>query len=355
LLDSPVATAYKSPFFMVTLRPSVLLLAAAFGATFLACGKGKAESPEAKEQAQTAQTLKAQGTAQLPAETRVVIGVSVPKIAASPLGRRLAGELLGRDADAEQRLVDLLARCKVDPEKDVDTITIGQDIALLVRGRIDEAALVACVKAEATAAGGTFADKPVAGRTVYAATSKDGAQKVWFTFDPDHTVVVSLSEAWLGKLLDPKAPKVESAKDTAALLARVSRDAAVWGAGFLPANVGGNLVKLTDGQVTAPAQSVAFELRLDKGLAAFLRLDMKGATDAERLAAFAKGQLDWLAVAAQRYAVGPLVSKIQIVSEQASVKFSVALDDADVKTLETALAKGATPGANQNEKKEQQR
>jgi hypothetical protein len=216
------------------------------------------------------------------------------------------------------------------------------------------------VRTESTAAGGSFSDKTIAGRTVHAATSKEGAQNVFFTFAPsdaaDHTVIVSLSEAWLAKILDPKAPKIGTS-DVAALLGRVPKEAAVWGTGLLPPGVGQNLVKLTDGQVTQPAQSVAFDATFDGGLSATVRLDMKGATDAEKLAAFAKGQLDWLAIAAQRYAVGPLVSKIQIVSDQASVKFSARLDDADVKTLEAALAKGAPPSptkpAQQVEKKEQ--
>ncbi len=326
------------------------------GLGFLAC-KGKAQPPgdePGKDQAAAQQgALKAQGTAAFPAETRVIIGLSVPKIAASPLARKVASDLLARDPDAAQRLTDLLSRCKLDPEKQIDSITIGMaagnDLALLVRGRIDGQTLVSCVRAESTAAGGTFTDKQVSGHTVYTATSKDGAQNVYFTFEPDHTVVVALSDAWMGKILDPKAPKIDAAKEMVALLERVAKDAAVWGAGFLPPGVGENLVKLTEGQVAQPAQSIAFEATFDKGLAALLRLDMKGATDAEKLAAFARGQLDWLAIAAQRYAIGPIVSKIQIVSEQASVKFSARLDDADVKTLEAALAKGAPANPDKKE------
>jgi hypothetical protein len=91
---------------------------------------------------------------------------------------------------------------------------------------------------------------------------------------------------------------------------------------------------------------VAFEARFDKGLAALLRVDMKTAGDATNLAAFAKGQLDWLAVAAQRFSIGPMVSKIQIVSDKESVNISANLDDAEVKTLENALAKAAAPSKN---------
>jgi len=316
------------------------------------CGKGKAGAPDqapAAAQGQ-AQAPGAPATAGLPAETRVVIGISVPKVAGSPLGRRLAAELLGRDAEAQQQLVELLARCKINAEKDLDTITIGmaegQDIALVVRGKLDEPALVSCVKSETKANGGSFADKTMSGHTVYAATSKGGGQKVWFTFEPDRSAIVALSEAWLGKMIDPATPRIDGSKDIGKLLGRVSRDAAVWGTGLVPATVGQNIVKLTEGQVTQPAQSVAFEATFDKGLGALLRIDMASDTDAAKLATFAKGQLDFLAVAAQRFSIGPMVSKIQIVSEQASVKLSANLDDADVKALENALAKAAAPSKN---------
>jgi hypothetical protein len=326
-------------------------LAAVWVGLAAACGKGKAEPSAAAGPStdQSSAALKAQGTDALPGETRVVVGLSAPKIAASPLARRLVADLLGRDADAEQRLVDLLGRCKIDPEKDVESLTIGmaegQDLGLLVRGKLDEKALAECVRAETTSTGGTFVDQQTLGRTVYVATSKEGGQKVFFTFAPDKTLIVALSDAWLQKILDPKSPKLDGTKEMVALLGRVSKDAAVWGTGFLPAGVGKNLVEVTGGQVTQPAESVAFEATFDKGLVGTLRLDMKGATDAEKLAAFVKGQLDWLAVAAQKYSIGPIVAKIQVVSEQASVKISVHLDDTDVKTLEAALAK--------SEKKEQ--
>jgi hypothetical protein len=310
-----------------------LLLAAA------ACGKGQPGAPEAQAQAQGRSEL---GLPALPAETRVVIGVSVPRLAASPLARRLVAEVLGRDPEAKQRLVELLGRCKIDPARDVQTVTIamgeGQDIALLVRGAIDGKALVECVRAESTANGGSFAEKPLGGQTVYAATSQSGAQKVWLAFGADKTVVAALSEAWMGKLLDPAAPKIETRADTMALLKRVAPDAAVWGVGYLPPGVGAQLVKLTDKQVTQPATSVAFEAVFDKGLAASLRLDLGSSADADKLATFAKGQLDWLAIAAQQVKLGQLVAKAQLTTDGPSVKLELKLDDADVKKLESALA-----------------
>jgi len=345
VLDSVAATVYKTPFFMVT--RSFMVLALVGAAT---CGKGKSQPSQAQAQAQALAEL---GLGALPAETRVVIGASVPRLAASPLARRLIGEILGRDADAEQRLLELLARCKIDPARDVTSVTIamaeGQDVALLARGAIDGKALVECVRAEATANGGSFAEKPLGGHTVYTATSQSGAQRVWLAIGSDRTVVAALSEAWLGKVLDPAAPKIDGRADTMALVKRVGPDAAVWGVGYLPAGAGAQLVKLTDNQVTQPAQSVAFEATFGNGLSAMLRLDMKSTSDADKLASFAKGQLDWLGVAAQQVKLGPLVSKAHLTTEGQSVKLAVKLDDADVKQLEAAL--GDNPQAKKEHEK----
>jgi hypothetical protein len=329
---------------MVTWKLSALILCAS------ACGKGKAGAPEAQAQARGLSEL---GLSALPAETRVIIGASVPRLAASPLARRLLGEILGRDAEAEQRLGQLLNRCRIDPEHDVQSVTIamaeGQDLALLACGTVDGKALADCVRAEAQSGGGSFVEKSVAGHTVYTATSASGTQKVWLTFGADRTVVAALSEGWLTKILDPAAPKIESRADTMALVKRVAPEAAVWGVGYLPAGVGGQLVKLTQGQVAQPATSVAFEAAFDHGLAATLRMDMKSTDDADHLATFAKGQLDWLTVAAQEVKLGQLMAKAQITTDGPSVKLAVKLDDADVRKLEVAL------GDNPQAKKEPSR
>jgi hypothetical protein len=344
-LDTDGVSAYKTPFFMVT-RASIRFAILAILA-LPACGKGKARAPEAQ-----AQGVAEVGLGSLPAETRVIVGASVPRLAASPLARRIIGEILGRDSEAQQRLAQLLARCKLDPARDLQTVTIamaeGQDIAVLARGTIDATALVDCVRAETSGQGGRFGEKTVGGRTAYTATSQSGAQTVWLAF-ADRTVVAALSEAWLAKLLDPAAPKIDTRADTMALIKRVAPDAAIWGVGYLPPGVGGQLVKLTDNQVTQPAQSVAFEASFERGLVASLRMDMKTTADADKLATFAKGQLDWLAVAAQQWKLGPLVAKAQLTSEGPSVKLAVKLDDADVKRLEAALSD--TPPAKKEQSK----
>ena len=319
---------------MVTRKLIALLLLAA------ACGKGKAGAPEAQAQAQPVAEI---GTVNaLPAETRVIIGVQVPRIVVSPLARRLLAELLGRDPEAQQRLVDLLGRCKIDPARDVREVTIamaeGQDLALIVRGTLDAPALLGCVRTEATAGGGSFSEKPLAGQTIYAATSQAGTQKVWLAFAGSGTVVAALSEGWLAKVLDPSTPRIDSRPDTVSLLRKVGRDAAVWGVGYLPPGAGAQLVKLTERQVVAPALSVGFEASFDKGLDAALRMDMASSSDADHLATFAKGQLDWIAVAAQQYRLGQLVARAQLTTDGPSVKLSIKLDDADVKKVEAALA-----------------
>jgi hypothetical protein len=316
---------------------AVLLCAAA-------CGKGTASTPEAQAQTHGTGEL---GVSALPAETRVIIGASVPRIAASPLARRLVGEILGRDPEAAQRLGQLLGRCHIELEHDVNSITIamaeGQDVALLARGSVDGKALADCVRAEATAGGGSFAEKNLAGHAVYTATSASGTQKVWLAFGADRTVVAALSEPWLAKILDPAGAKIEGRPDTLALIKRVPAEAAIWGVGYVPATVGGQLVKLTQGQVAQPATAVAFDASFDHGLTGTLRMDLKSTDDADHLATFAQSQLDWLTVAAQEFKLGQLVAKARITTDGPSVKLAVKLDDADVRKLEAALGDNPQP------------
>src|SRR5262249_4601185 len=154
-LDSDGGSAYKTPFFMVT-RSSTLVAILILAA----CGKAKDHASEAQAQAQGLAEL---GLGSLPAETRVLIGASPPRLGAPPLARGIIGEVLGRDAEAEQRLVELLGRCKLDPARDLQMVTIAmaenQDIAVLARGTVDGKALVDCVRAETTASGGNFVEK----------------------------------------------------------------------------------------------------------------------------------------------------------------------------------------------------
>src|SRR5262249_52384759 len=145
-------------------------------------------------------------------------------------------------------------------------------------------------------------------------SSKLGA-KVFLGFGASGTIVAATNQAWLGKILDEKAAKIGSQAETMALIKRVNPDDAAWAVGFLPAGVGDALVKLADGKIAKPALSVMFEARLASGLAAQLAVDMQSSADADALAAFAKSQMDWLAVVAQRFSLGQMIAKVKVTAD----------------------------------------
>ena len=129
-----------------------------------ACGKRKKEAvPESEAPASPVASgpVAALALADLPATTRVIIGVSIPRIAASTLMRRLLTEAMARDADIRPRIDALLGRCQIDLPRDLTDVTIAKgaatdEVAILAAGHFDAKAIVACVHAEVNDAGSAF-------------------------------------------------------------------------------------------------------------------------------------------------------------------------------------------------------
>lgn len=320
------------------------LLALALVLVLLAsCGKDKAAPgvPDASPPAPSRASLGE--VSDLPAETRVFLEARIAPLMGSPVVRQIFERVLGRDPEARTRLTSLLERCKVDLGRDVERVTLAMadptDVALLVRGHLDEAALLECVRAEA---GGLTSAPHPGGLTVYA-TQGEGS-RVWLTFTQG-LVVVSSSEKWLDAVLDEKGEKVASRPQMTALLGQVDRQASLWGAGTMPAGVGERLTELTRGAVKQPARAISFTVHAGAMLDARLRLEMVDEADARELATFMKGQIDLLALGAQRYGLGRTVARTQITTDGASVALALKLDENDVRLLEGAL--GQAPPAPQ--------
>jgi hypothetical protein len=315
------------------MRPRTPLAVVALAAG-LACGKDTPAAPAVKE----APAARALEVATLPADTRVIIGARVPRVLESPVLRRLVDQALARDPDARARMESLLGRCKIDLARDVEGVTIAMgeptDVALLVSGKIDPAALLGCVRAEA----GELDESRRGGRTVYATRDGNG-QKVWLAFE-GATVVAATSERWMDAVLDPARPTIATRADTQALLARVDRDAAVWGVGYLPPVAETRMGELTGGAVKAPPRAVSFAVALGKDppISAALRLEMASASDAAALASVASRQRDLLAIAAQRHGLGRMVSKTHIDADGAGLRLALRLDEPDVRLLEEAMS-----------------
>ena len=164
-------------------------------------------------------------------------------------------------------------------------------------------------------------------------------KRQWLAFDGT-TVVAATSERWMDALLDPARPTIATRADTQALLARVDREAAVWGVGYLPAGAGTRMGELTGGKVTAPPKAVTFTVSLagDPPISAALRLEMASESDAAALVDVASRQRDLLAIAAQRHGLGRMVSKTNIDADGAGLRLALRLDEPDVRLLEEAIS-----------------
>jgi hypothetical protein len=310
------------------------LAAIALALVLPACGKDKGERPRAEPQGSSAPppVAKVAEVSGLPADTRVLLEARVGPLAASPVVRPIVERVLARDPGASARLEALLRRCKIDLVRDVERLTIAMreptEVALIVIGRLDEAAVTACVAAET----GGLTTTQKQGLTVHAAGAAES--RVWLTFAAG-ALVASSSERWLETLLDATGPKLAARPD---LYARVDRSRALWGAGTMPPGVGTRLTELTRGAVKQPARAVSFTVDASgPALAAALRLEMQDEADARELAAFTRGQVDLLAIAAQRFGLGRLVARTQINAEGAGVTLALRVDEQDVRLLEGAL------------------
>jgi hypothetical protein len=301
-----------------------------------ACGSKKKAAPAPPVLAPVA------GLSAIPAEARVVVGVNVTKVAASPLVRRVLSSALDRDPVVRKDVSQLILQCHLDPARDLDSVLValGDPLAptealLVAQGKLDPSALVACIKESLAEDGQTVTETQVDGQTAYVMS---GGAPVWFMFTAPGTVVAAASEAWLRKARDPAAPKCQSNARTAGLLARTDTTAAMWGVGFLPAELGSALMRVTDQAVKQPATALFGQVRVDKELAVELHAELHDEADARALAEFGGAQLGHLTLMAQAISMGSLVSKIKLEAHGKIARVSVTLDPADLDKLEAGLA-----------------
>ena len=283
--------------------------------------------------------------------------MSMNRIVASTLMRRLLTEAMARDADIRPRIDALLGRCQIDLPRDLTDVTIAKgaatdEVAILAAGHFDAKAIVACVHAEVNDAGSAFRQETVAGRTVFDVGPQGAATGVFITVATGQ-IVIATSGPFLRAILDARTEKLAARPDLVALLGGVDQTLAVWGVGFVPPEAGARLVEIAAGAVAEPARTVSFELRVDDGLGLRVRFDMATPADAQGLATFASRQMDLLAAAAQRFNLGRVLAQTKITSDGASLKVALDLADADVRLIEAVVA--GTASQAKNEEKEQVR
>jgi hypothetical protein len=319
-------------------RPAMLVACVALAS---ACGRksGKKPPPEPAPRV-------LEGLAALPAGARVALGVDVAELRASPLVKRAVSQMLARDPALAGRIDDLVTRCRHDPGRDLDGFVVAlgdgpSDVALVARGRFTETAIADCVRASMEAAGGTLTASQGAERAIY--TARDaGGTAVWFAFGGPDTLVVAAGEEWLQAALG-SGPKLRDDRALMGLVERAGTGSALWAAGRVQPEVGAGIVRVTSGKVANPPTAMFGHLDVTDGFAADLGVIMASAADAAEVVAFARPQLELLTVMAQEQGFGPVVGKIQVDADGATVHVRLALDAGEVAELSRQIDRIAGP------------
>jgi hypothetical protein len=338
-------------------RANRTIVVALCAAGLLACGltqagcDGKKKKDPARERREAAAHV--EGLAALPAEARVVVGANVAQLRDSALVRRAFRQMLSRDPGLGARLEALQARCKLEPDKDLDSVVVGlsgttaaRDVVLVAKGRFDEAAIEGCVRSSLEEKGGSLEKKQQGGMTLYVAHGTASGGDVAFTFGAPGTLILADSEALLVKARDPAAKKVKDDGAMMQLIGQTDVRAGLWGAGQVAPEVGKGLVDAAG--VKAPATAIWGHLALDKGLAAELAVEMTSDADAKTLLEVFQKQVAQYAVVAQVYALGPAVSKIRSETRGKVFVVTLVLAPEELAYVEKVLSgagakEGATP------------
>jgi len=107
--------------------------------------------------------------------------------------------------------------------------------------------------------------------------------------------------------------------------------------------VKGGLVRVTNGQLKEGPQAMLVAVDPTNGAKIEVSAVMKTEADAKALESFAKAQLGLMAMAAQAKSLGRIVDKVQISSENETVRFKADLGMDEVNLLISVLD-GKAPG-----------
>jgi hypothetical protein len=247
------------------------------------------EAPPSVPSAPQPQVVRA--LARLPADSRFVIGIDMPRIANGALGGLLRASF-AKQAPTLPASCASLSVTQLGQVVAAGAAKGGQTGEALV-GFLDRAlkerVVIPCVKDVMKSKGGELKSKRVLGHTAHFATGTPD-DNAWITWTKDGTPVLAAGEAWLAATLDPKAAKIAPA--LADLASRADHGRMIWAAAEItPDDARG--WGLPEDLVAAPvavraAADLTDEIEVDV-VAAF-----KTADEANRVAALLRAQIGQL-------------------------------------------------------------
>jgi len=250
--------------------------------------------------------------AYLPADTQLVIGVDVPRVASTPLGAKLREAFVGADVPAACRTLSAAQWGNL-----VISTNGAQKFVVVVDGKLPERATLACVEAGVKTKGAKLQSKAIRGRKVYYITgsSDDNGWVAWLK----DAVIMASSEAALVDALDAKSAKLGG--DLAALTAQADHGRMVWAAGVVsPAS-------LTAFGAPAGAVPGPIALRAGVDLAADTDIDVVlGSSTPAGAAAVADGLRTLIAPMRSAPGTAPLLTGLRLGVHGSDVHVTARLD-----------------------------
>ncbi len=315
---------------------NVLLIGAAL-AVVTACSKKKHPPPGPPPEVT--------GLGAVPSDAAGIIGIDVSKMASSPIVSRAIDQLLSRENDLSRRWKAVREGCKIDIVQQVRRMMIvlgptpeggrvGTGPALLIAiGKLPELDLASCVSKLVGKGGGTVTGQPVNGHTLY--TVQEGNRAMYLAFGRADTAVLGNNEAYVTQAVG-SGKKALDQPDLADWLHHVDQNAPVWAVGRIDPRVRQALTRVVKGLGVGP---VAFSATIDPSEGFDIAVDavMASAADAKALESWGNTERAFLSMAAQRWSLGPLVSKVTIQAVGPRVQIRAPLDMKDVNQMLSVL------------------
>ncbi|MBI4508842.1 MAG: hypothetical protein HY698_04350 [Deltaproteobacteria bacterium] len=288
------------------------------------------------------------GLSAVPADVQVLVGIQVPRIKGLFAGalRNAWSQAVFPDIERIAQNMRTLGHC-VDFGRDVDEtlVAIGQpaqgEVLVVLRGKLDEARSMDCLRALASQRGSRLETRDLAGATAHhVSRGEDGGigSGTWFTVGGPGTLLVSLSESYLSRARDPKARKASNRSEIMEIVSRVDRQKGAWCVGFLPQEVGKALSSITQGAIKHAASTFWGSLDISDGLALDISLDMADDADATALVDFARRQLPSISLMAHGAGMSGLFANHDIGFAGDTVHFSLRLSALELAKLEERLS-----------------
>lgn len=265
----------------------------------------------------------------IPKDARLVLSADVTTLEKSVLVKRMVRQMLLRDPGLRGEFRKLSEACEFDIEKDLEHVVVGMSgdrVIAVATGRFIQSDIASCLNRDARASGSTFEAKSSGGKS-YWYVKKRGHER-WMAVPASKTFVLSTSEDWLRESLAGEASVLDSDK-MAGLVAHVRYTANLWGVSWVPASIGGNLSKITGGQVKTPPKTLRFTLDVLSGLTFRLDAQMASAADAKAVATYVKLTLGL----AKAWNLEKLAAKVSTEVKGSSVAIKLAISMEELKEI----------------------